>query len=351
MRFFLFVIIGLFILVDGNSQGCCSGGSGSPIAGGFSQGVLREKQLEFAANYRYTSSSRYFAGNQDTSIQLPDELSSKYLFLRAGYGITKNLTLEVSLGYFFDKRLSQVESNDPENTRQDLYSSGISDLLIFPRYDVYYKSSATNKAEITIGLGYKIPLGSDNDSLLVYDNPDPTASDIYSILPPTVQPTSGSQDVMFYVFGLRGFPLKKFNLFANALYIKKGYNSVGQKFGDYTSVSVFASKTVFRNLGITAQFRAEFIDKMEYAQNVDVWAFYSYEPENTGSKKLFFIPQLSYTYKQITFYGLAELPLYQYLNGVQVGSDVSITFGISYRLSMFCSDAPVLLNEPIKSVN
>ena len=351
MRYILFVVLGLLIFVDGNSQGCCSGGSGSPIAGGFSQGVLREKQVEFAANYRYTSSSKYFVGDKDTTVQLPDELSSKYLYLRAGYGITKNLTMEVSLGYFFDKRLSQVNTEDHENSRQDLYSSGISDLLIFPRYDVYYKSSATKKAEVIIGLGYKIPLGSNNDSILVYDNPDPAANDIYQILPPTVQPTNGSQDIIFYAFGLRGFPLKQFNVFANAVYIKKGYNSVGQKFGDYASVAVFASKTFFRNLGITAQLKAEFIDKMDYTQNIDVWAFYSFEPENTGSKKLFFIPQLSYTFKQVTFYGLAELPLYQYLNGVQVGSDVSVTFGISYRFSKFCSDPPVLFNEPIESVN
>ena len=350
MRYFLFLFIGLFAFTDVYSQGCCSGGSGSPIAGGYSQGVLREKQVEFAANFRYSSSSKYFVGDKDTTIQLPDELSSQYLYLRAGFGITKNLTMELSLGYYFDKRLSALNQEAQANTREDLYSSGVSDLLIFPRYDIYYNSSATKKVEVTFGLGYKIPLGSHNDSLLVYDNPDPEADDIYSILPPTVQPSNGSQDIMLYLFGLRGFPMKNLNIFANALYIKKGYNSVGQKFGDYGSVAVFASKTFFRKLGVTVQLRGEWIGKMEYAQNVDVWSFYSYEPHNTGSKKLFFIPQLSYTFKQVTFYGLAEVPLYQNVNGVQVGSDLNVTFGISYRFSKFCDEA-TLLNEPIKSIN
>jgi hypothetical protein len=91
---------------------------------------------------------------------------------------------------------------------------------------------------------------------------------------------------------------------------------------------------------------------MQYAHNVDTWgSFYSYEPENTGSKKIFFIPQISYSFKQVTFYGLTEVPLYQHVNGVQVGSDLSLTFGISYRFSKFCSDEPMLLNEPIKSIN
>ena len=55
---------------------------------------------------------------------------------------------------------------------EDLHSSGFGDLLIFPRYDVYYKSSASRKTEITIGLGYKIPLGSNSDSSVVFVSPE-----------------------------------------------------------------------------------------------------------------------------------------------------------------------------------
>ena len=35
------------------SQGCCSGGAGSPIAGGASTGVLQENQMEISVNYRF----------------------------------------------------------------------------------------------------------------------------------------------------------------------------------------------------------------------------------------------------------------------------------------------------------
>lgn len=344
MRYFLFLFIGLIAFVDGNSQGCCSGGSGSPIAGGYSQGVLREKQIEFAANYRYTYSDKFLVGDKDT-VPLFDNLSSKYMYFRAGYGITKNLTMEVSFGYFFDKRIVELE----DRNKEDVYSSGISDLIIFPRYDVYYKSSATKKVEVTVGLGYKIPLGSNSDSTVVYE--DPTGKKYYTMSPPTVQPTNGSQDVMLYVFGLRGFPMRNLNVFANALYIKKGYNSLGQKFGNYTSAAFFVSKTFFRKLGVTLQVRGEWIARMQSAENIDQIALYNVDVESTGSKSVFFIPQLSYSIKQVTFYGLAEIPMYQYLNGTQVGADLSLTFGISYRFSKFCSDEPTLLNEPIKSLN
>ena len=345
MRYTLLIVIAAFMYFEGHSQGCCSGGSGSPIAGGYSQGVLRGKQVEFAMNYRYSYSDKFLVGDQDT-VPMFDNLSSQYLYFRAGYGITKNLTMEVSFGYFIDKRLVELEDRNSE----DIVSSGFGDLLIFPRYDVYYKATATKKAEITVGLGYKIPIGSNSDSTVVYENPT-TGQKYYTMSPPTVQPTNGSQDLLLYVFGLRGYPMKNLSLFANALYIKKGYNSLGQKFGDYASVAVFASKTFFRKLGVTVQLRGEWIDKMQSAENVDQLVLYNLDPESTGSRTLFFIPQISYSFKQVTFYGLTEIPLYQYVNGNQVGSDLSVTFGVSYRLSKFCSDESLLPEDMIQNMN
>jgi len=343
MRYLLFVVLGLFMFVDGKTQGCCSGGSGSPIAGGYSQGVLRGKQVEFAANYRYTYSDKFLAGDSDT-VPMFDNLSSKYLYFRAGYGVTKNLTMEVSFGYFFDKRIVELEERDAE----DISNSGFGDLLIFPRYDVYYKASATKKVEVTVGLGFKIPLGSHTDSTVVYEDPN-SGKKYYTMSPPTVQLSNGSQDLLFYVFGLRGFPLKNLNLFANALYIKKGYNSLGQNFGDYGSIGLFASKTFFRKLGVTLQLRGEFIGEMESARNVNQ-IIYNVDPKSTGSKTLFFIPQISYSVKQVTFYGLTEIPLYQYVNGNQVASGLSLTFGISYRFSKFCAESSTPL-KPIETIN
>lgn len=331
-HFMIVVLLQLFIILEGSAQGCCSGGNGSPIAGGFSQGVLREKQIELAGNYKYSNSNKFFVEDRDT-LPLFDALSSKYMYFRAGYGITNKLTMEVSLGYYLDKRLVELKERDVD----DVFSSGFGDLLIFPRYDIYYKSSATKKTEITIGLGYKIPIGSHSDSSLVYTNPT-TGKEYYLISPPTVQPSNGSQDIILYLFGLRAYPTMELNFFANALFIKKGFNSLGQKFGDYTSVGLFASKTFFDKLGITTQFKAEWVGKMESAKNVDQIITYNLDPRSTGSKKLFFIPQVSYTFNQFTLYGLTDIPLYQYVRGTQVGSELSITLGLSYRFNQLCSD-------------
>ena len=84
MRLLIAVFSCFFILQNGYSQGCCSGGSGSPIAGGASQGVLQGKQLEIAPNYQYLSSNRFKAGDKDT-LPLFDNLFSNYLYQSITY--------------------------------------------------------------------------------------------------------------------------------------------------------------------------------------------------------------------------------------------------------------------------
>ena len=48
MRFLLISLFALILNTSVFSQGCCSGGAGSPIAGGAATGVLQENQIEIS---------------------------------------------------------------------------------------------------------------------------------------------------------------------------------------------------------------------------------------------------------------------------------------------------------------
>ncbi len=323
------LFVSLFIILNYNnifSQGCCSGGSGSPIAGGTSQGVLLDRQMELAANYQYFGTNKAFSKDHDT-LSTIDKLSSNYLYFRLAYGITKDLTMSVETGYYLNK--TQIGLN----ARDTITSSGIGDLILFPRYDIYNHTEETKRTEITLGLGYKIPLGKHDDSTVIGTTYQ--GKKIYTTSPPTVQPTNGSQDIIFYAFLFRGYPLKNFRLFANGLYVRKGWNSLGQKFGDYASVGLFVGKTFFKKLGVTAQVKGEWIGMMKADKNVDMVALYNIYVESTGGKKVFFVPQISFTQKAFTIYALSEIPLYQYLNGNQIGSQYQFTAGLSYRFNTY----------------
>lgn len=320
------LIVSAFVFIQykyAGAQGCCSGGSGSPIAGGTSPGVLGYQQMELSTNFQYFNSNKFKSKDKDVA-SLFDNYNSKYLYSKVAYGLTKELTFSVEMGYFFNK--TQVGLNHGTT----ITASGVGDLIIFPRYNVYSKVDSVKRWDITVGMGYKIPLGKDDIPTLVYTNPT-TGEKLYTTAPPLVQPSTGSHDFIFYGFALRGFPKHNFKVFTNVTYIAKGWNSLGEKFGNYTSMGVFVSKTLFKKLGITLQVKGDKIDKMRAAKNVDLLAMYNVDTASTGNKRIMCVPQLSYSFKNLSIYGLYEIPIYEYVYGSQVVTHTQFTIGLSYR--------------------
>ena len=97
------------------SQGCCSGGAGSPIAGGAASGVLLNKQMEVSASYQFINSNKFKTNNnRDTTSIINDTLTSHYLFLRTDYGLSEKLTISLAMGYFQNKSL--INANETYST-------------------------------------------------------------------------------------------------------------------------------------------------------------------------------------------------------------------------------------------
>ena len=343
MRLIALAILSFLFQNFAFSQGCCSGGGSSPIAGGTATGVLQKYQMEVSLNYQNNSSNKFFEGAEEVSQEgIYDELSSEYLFLRTDYGINKKLTLSLAAGYHLNKTLQYKEQDTSAS------SSGIGDLIIFPRYDIYNENKGNTRTEVVLGFGVKLPIGSHTDTMEI-------RTDIWELIPPTIQLSTGGMDLMFYSFFLREYKKQNLRFFANSLYIKKGYNSLDEKFGDYTSISLFASRKLSRNWGLTTQLKAEKVGQLQIRQSklIELLFFDSWETEAlldkqkaTGSKKWFFIPQLSYSQNGITVFATSEIPLYQYLNGKQIGSKQQFTFGVNYRfLTKECEDPITLLSK------
>lgn len=229
--------------------------------------------------------------------------------------------MSVALGYFLNKKLI--------NKSESYTSSGVSDLIIFPRYNLFNWKRDNHRTEITVGLGLKVPLGSYRDSSLKFSHP--LTGDLYAFNPTAVQLTNGSLDAMFYSFFYRTYPKRKLRVFANTLYIKKSYNPLGQKFGDLSSLSLNIGKTIYKGLSLTGQIKYETVAKTQAEDGVDLIS-YNIEDHNTGSKKLLFIPQISYSHNDLSYFVSVDMPLYQDLNGFQFATQNQLTFGVSYRI-------------------
>lgn len=317
------VFIAVLFINTSFGQSCCSGGSGSPIAGGTSQGVLQDRQTEIGMSFQYINSNRFYTGDKPSTNFL-DNYNSKYLYTRLAYGVTEKLTMSIESGYYFNK--TQIGLNK----RDTINSSGFGDLILFPRYTIYNRNTEDTRTEVTMGLGWKIPIGKHLDSIIVYTNPT-TGKESFTPKPPAVMTTTGSNDFIFYGFVYRGYPSKKISFFTSLLYVRKGWNSLGQKFGDYSSISLFASKTVLRRVGVTMQVKAEWIQTMDYDKNVDMLALYNLDVNSTGGRTFYLVPQLSYAYRSLSLYALTEIPLYQYVNGTAIATQQVFTIGLSYR--------------------
>lgn len=323
---------------------CCAGGSGSPIAGGASQGVLLERQIDVNTNFQFISTNKFYRKDvlAPDSARTFDSFNSTYEYFKLAYGLTKNFTFSVESGYYFKKREVGLEKN-PATTYE---AKGIGDLILFPRYDVINWTEEKYRTEVTLGVGFKIPLGSYNDST---GNIEPFSGQTYYVSKPTsVQLSSGAQDIIFYTFLYRGYTEHNFRIFANAMYIKKGWNPNGEKLGDFASVALFAGKSFFNHLGITLQTRYEWVDKMKINENILLFGRPSnYFPEATGYKKIYITPQVSYTKGKFTIYASNDFPVYQYINSsefyTQVGSQHQTTVGMSFR---FFAVGPLV--KPVK---
>ena len=161
------------------------------------RGVLLKNQLEIATSYQFVSTHTFKTNNnRDTVSILDDTLNTNYLFLKTDYGLSEQLSMSVALGYFLNKTL--------ENKSDSYRTSGVSDLIIFPRYNVGNWKRENHRTEITLGLGLKFPLGSYKDSTLQFSHP--VVGDLYAYNPTAVQLTNGSVDAMFYTLFIEPTP-------------------------------------------------------------------------------------------------------------------------------------------------
>lgn len=329
LRFLFSCIICICINYLSYSQGCCSGGGSNPISGDIATGVLEKYQFDFSTSYQYNTSNIIFEGNKQIDEDgFYDKLSSDYLFIKTDYGLSNDLTLSLATGYHIEKAL-HIKGEDSTNS-----SSGFGDLILLPRYSIFNSLNNSVRTEITLGLGLKIPIGSHQDSIEIVPN-------VWELLPPTIQLSTGGNDLIIYSSFLKNNNKKKIRLFVNTLYIKKGYNSLDDKFGDYASLSFYAGKSFLENWSITAQIKGEWVGKLSAtsekisALNLDENYFdkiqWEAKRDATGGTKIFFSPQLNYSHNNLTVYALYEVPIYQNLNDIQFGSLLQLTFGLNYR--------------------
>ena len=180
-----------------------------------------------------------------------------------------------------------------------------------------YQFTPTESAEHTLAqwglyFGAKLPTGSHN----VQNEQGERAER-------TLQPGTGTTDALFGAFVRRALPLKDLSWFAQALLQLPLNAREDYKPGRRVSVDTGLRYEVGERLGLLLQANALVRGRDSGAQA---------EPEDSGGRSLWVSPGVSYAVtKNLQAYGFIQLPLYQFVNGVQLVAARSFVIGFSTR--------------------
>jgi hypothetical protein len=185
----------------------------------------------------------------------------------------------------------------------------LGDARITGRYQLHLHSEAPSTVGFAVGL--KLPTGRHN-----------IANEDGEIAERMLQPGSGTTDLLAGVFYNRAVAALGW-VFAQAR-VEAAFDSKDQyRPGNRYFVDLGYRYPLTSTVSLQAQLNAV-IKSHDYGDNA--------EPDESGGKFLFFTPGVSYTItRALQVYGFVQLPLYQYVNGVQLTSHWAVLGGASWR--------------------
>lgn len=316
MRFFIVVCLVLIARCSAFSQ-CCS--PGNPVGGTTNIGILDKKAFRLISFYRYSDSQGYWERDSKSNFNFVKNANFNYAGLVLSYGLFKKLTIETELGYFISK--SQTYNIEPSFTNKGF---GFNNAVASLKYNLI--SKAEKPFEWTVALGGKIPF---TKKYQIVDNIE---------LPRDVQPSTHAFGIVAQSFLYKGFPEKGLRLFFINRYELNYPDVKNYKYGNALFNSFFIAKGIKQsNWTAIAQVRYEFREKdLNKANCASCFATGNFI-NSTGGHLVFIAPQINYTIaKKWNVSVLADIPVYRYYNGTQLGNKFAVALYLSRDFGSKC---------------
>lgn len=305
MKFFLAIFLSVFLQIVTFAQ-CCS--PGNPVGGTSNIGILDKKTIRLISFYRSSLSQGYWEGDKKSEYNFVKSGQFNYTGITLGYGMLKKLTIETELGYFINK--TQNYNTQPTITAKGF---GLNNAVISIKYNLIKKTE--KPFEWTISAGGKIPF---TRKFQLADNVE---------LPRDVQPSSNAFGVVAQSFLYKGFPEKKMRLFFINRYEINFPDIKNYKYGNALFNSFFISKQIKQSnwtaiVQLRYEFRAKDVVNINFTNGTPVGS--------SGGSLVFIAPQINYTIaKNWNISLLADIPIYRYYNGTQLGNKFAFALYLS----------------------
>lgn len=234
--------------------------------------------------------------------------ANRYYTLGVDYSPNRIWGFNLQVPYI-DRNHSTLGAGDSENTYSHTQSMG--DIKFIARYQGF-----SQDGDIGIQLGLKLPTGKHDYNF----SSGPQAG---TSLDRSLQPGSGSTDLILgvYHYGTlnRNWDWFAQGIFQTAIKTLNGYRS-GNALNLNTGVRYMAFDNIVPQLQINAQTRQR-----------DTGA--SADPANTGGKLVYLSPGITVTLNKSTkIYSFIQVPVYQYVEGLQLAPRWNASVGLNFRL-------------------
>jgi hypothetical protein len=214
------------------------------------------------------------------------------------------------------KRTHLHNANDfdtGEQTPESWNFRKIGDMRVMGRYRIAsIEGDEHSLATVAVNFGLKLPTGSTN-----------VANSEGERAERSLQPGTGTTDAFAGLYYTRLLPMKDLSWFTQALVQRPLNQSDGYKPGTRLALDGGLRYDLTDRFSLMLQLNAIFKGRD---------AGINAEPDNSGGRSWFLGPGMSYAVAQdVRVYGFVQVPVYQHVNGVQLGLRPATVLGLSAK--------------------
>lgn len=245
-------------------------------------------------------------------------------------GLTNRLNLQVVVP-FVNRAHQHLHVEDDELETWNL--DGMGDISLLSRY-AWVKPESPSQWAWTSIAGLKLPTGSDDEK-----NHHGAEAE------PSLQPGSGALSVILGGVVSRSFQVKALNgtegempFFVSTSYQLNDENDDKYQRGNSWDTNVGIVYPVSSRFGLITQLNAKFTeaDEQGHSHGHSAMGEHVHDADRTGGTYAYVSPGLQFSFNNgLTCFGIAQLPVYQRVNVIQLTSDINYQAGVSYRFQAF----------------
>jgi hypothetical protein len=284
------IIVGLIILFSSQLNtyaqtcSCAAASLFDPIE----YSTLKDRKWRFELSFKYHVLNDLVEGTEKVVDDTDRIRTSQFFLFDVRYSLSRKVTLRTVFSLARQYRDVGISSALPVST------NGLGDSMLSIQYSpIHY--SQTNRTEVALGGGIKLPVGHNNAKTIG------TASE-------DMQPGTGSWDTLLWGYASHILPFGTgFEIFGGVSARFNGTNERDYSFGDEIIASLGTRLQTKNNLGLAIYGRYRWAD---YDKRFDG------NVPNTGGQWIYIVPSITVNIQRNWgIKAVVELPVYRKLNG------------------------------------